>query len=340
MNMALTASHMSDIAALGRLAANPSGTSREEIYVAVTSLYRVQGARLTARERDLMQDIVRMLTPHIPLGIRIGLADRLADDASAPHELILLFANDVVEAARPVILRNLLLTDADLLRLIAEAGVAHQEAVAARPYLGESVTDALAQCEAESVLVTLVRNASARLSPAACETLLGKARQSVTILTSLTMREDLPRAISEALKEFSAFVASENTSTAVPAPSAPATEGENKLIEKLAASGQLRASFLLRVLNQGQIDLFDAGLAKLLGIPLADLQDRFYQGGPKAVALACRAIGIDRCVFQTIYTLSRKAHGMLQPLHSHDMADVEAAFRTSKPAALDLLQAA
>jgi hypothetical protein len=39
---------MSDMAALGHLAANPQGTSREEIYLAVTSLYRVQGASACA----------------------------------------------------------------------------------------------------------------------------------------------------------------------------------------------------------------------------------------------------------------------------------------------------
>jgi hypothetical protein len=80
--------------------------------------------------------------------------------------------------------------------------------------------------------------------------------------------------------------------------------------------------------------------ARLLGLPVTGLRERFYERGPKSVALACRAAGIDRCVFSTIFTLSRKAHGMVQPLRSNDMADIDAAFLTPKPAALDLLQAA
>jgi len=150
------------------------------------------------------------------------------------------------------------------------------------------------------------------------------------------LRDDLPRSVAQALNQTSFHRAPISWTP----PGAAPRESENKLIEKLAASGQLRASFLLRVLNQGQIDLFDAGLAKLLGLALTDLQDRFYQGGPKTVALACRAVGIDRCVFQTIYSLSRKAHGIDEPLHANDLAEVDAAFRTPKPAALDLLQAA
>jgi uncharacterized protein (DUF2336 family) len=123
-------------------------------------------------------------------------------------------------------------------------------------------------------------------------------------------------------------------------PASSSADSENRLIEKLAASGQLKASFLMRVLNQGQIELFDAGLARLLGLPVTGLRERFYERGPKAVALACRAAGIDRCVFSTIFTLSRKAHGIVQPLQSNDMVDIDAAFRTPKPTALDLLQAA
>ena len=45
--MGLTAYDMSDMGRLAQLAANPqSGASREEIYLAVASLYRIQGAGL------------------------------------------------------------------------------------------------------------------------------------------------------------------------------------------------------------------------------------------------------------------------------------------------------
>ena len=70
-------------------------------------------------------------------------------------------------------------------------------------------------------------------------------------------------------------------------------DGARKLIEKLATAGQLRAGFLLRVLQQGQLDLFDLGFAKLLDLPPSDFQRIFYVGGPRSVALSCRAVGID-----------------------------------------------
>ena len=345
--MGLTTDQVSDMAALSRLASNPGEASREEIYLAVTALYRVQGTYMNARERALAQDIVRTLSPNVSIRIRAALAERIADEVSAPPELILHLAGDAIEVARPVIARSALLTDADLLRLISQNGVAHHEVIASRPYLSESVCDALSEWGPHSVLVILAENLTARLSPALFETLFARSRLSSALYDRLTRRSDLPRTIAVALGQIAELRPDRESRPAENAPRFPASqhehepaESDNKLIEKLASSGQLRASFLMRVLSQGQIELFDAGLARLLGLSLTGLREHFYGGGPRAVALACRAAGIDRCVFQTIFALSRKAHGMVQPLGTNDMAEIDAAFRTSKPAALGLLQAA
>ena len=58
---------MSDMGRLAQLAMNPkSGASREEIYLAVASLYRIQGSGLNQRERELMREI---LDEHVKLPI-------------------------------------------------------------------------------------------------------------------------------------------------------------------------------------------------------------------------------------------------------------------------------
>src|SRR5215472_17084092 len=132
-SLGLTARDMSDMGRLAQLAVNPQGTSREEIYLAVASLYRIQGTGLKQRERGLMHEILRRLTRDVEMAIRIALAERLADDTTAPVELVLLLADDSIEVARPLLLRSPLLGDDDLLRLLAEAGQAHHEAVAGRP---------------------------------------------------------------------------------------------------------------------------------------------------------------------------------------------------------------
>src|SRR5580700_4993658 len=112
---------MSDMGRLAQLAINPqSGATREEIYLAVASLYRIQGTGLNERERELMREILRRLTRDVEMAIRIALAQRLADDANAPHDLILLLVDDAIEVARPLILHSPLLTDDDVLKLVTE----------------------------------------------------------------------------------------------------------------------------------------------------------------------------------------------------------------------------
>jgi uncharacterized protein (DUF2336 family) len=132
-----------------------------------------------------------------------------------------------------------------------------------------------------------------------------------------------PERLSAVLTEAETLVKSE------PAPPRnPPAESAQKLIEKLAASGQLKAGFLLRVLHQGQLDLFDLALAKLVSLPLPELRLKFYDGGPRAVALACRGVGIDRCVFNTVFNLSRQARAIRATLTHSDLAEVDRVFST------------
>jgi uncharacterized protein (DUF2336 family) len=349
IGVGLTAHDMSDMSRLAQLAINPKdGASREEIYLAVASLYRIQGTGLNERERELMREILRRLTRDVEMAIRIALAQRLADDTTAPHDLILLLVDDTIEVARPLILNSPLLTEADVLRLIATGDTGRQEAVAGRPHIGVPVTDALAASETESVLLALVRNATATISDAGYETLIAKSRAFARLQEPLVQRPDLPpqlatsmcewvsdalksyirtnyrmapRRLDSALKLATAAVKSEPP----PYQDAPADSAQ-KLIDKLAASGQLKAGFLMRVLSQGQSDLFDLAFSRMVEMELPLFRKFFYDGGARAVALGCRAAGIDRSVFPTVFNLSRQSRGRHVQLNEQELAEAEKVF--------------
>ncbi|HXB52676.1 MAG TPA: DUF2336 domain-containing protein [Rhizomicrobium sp.] len=360
--MGLTAHDMSDMGRLAQLAMNPqSGATREEIYLAVASLYRIQGAGLNARERELMREILRRLTRDVEMAIRIALAQRLAEDTTAPHDLILLLVDDTIEVARPLILNSPLLTESDVLRLIAEAGIGHQEAVAGRPNIGVPVTDALVKSGHDSVLMALVKNATARISSVTFESLVEKSRALTGLQEPLIRRADLPpklvinmcewvsdalqthiranyamapRNVEIALTEAKLAVKSEPIG-----PTDAPADSTHKLVDKLAASGQLKAGFLMRVLSQGQVDLFDLAFAKLMGLELAAFRSAFYDRGARMVALGCRAAGIDRSVFATVFNLSRQARGMAAVMTQPDTTAVDQVFTTfTRQDALDELR--
>ena len=344
--MGLTAHDMSDMTRLAQLAVNPiGGTSREEIYLAVASLYRIQGTGLNARERALMRDILQRLTGGVEMAIRIALAQRLADDTTAPHDLILMLVDDTIEVARPLILNSPLLTDADMLRLIAEAGIGHQEAVAGRPNISEPVTGALVRSNTESVLLALVHNATANISHASYETLVGKSRALVRLQEPLTRRPDLPPQLAGSMCQWVSDTLKSHIQTHYLVPiqkldsamagalqdinggaQPPGADSARKLIDKLDSGGQLKPGFLMRVLSQSQIDLFDMAFARMLEIPPPLFRKLLYEQGVRPVALACRAAGIDRSVFPTVFSLSRQARGRHIMLSRLDMAEADRVF--------------
>lgn len=360
--MALTAHDISSVHRLAKLAAHPGVASKAEIYLAVTSLYRVEDVRLTPRERALIHDILRQLTKDVEMSIRISLAQKLADDPSAPYELITMLADDRIEVARPVILRSPLLLEKDLLHLALECSEGHQVAVASRPNIGESITEALSKNTRESVLMALVRNATARLSHESFVRLSETAKRIEPLCEPLARREDLPSEIgmqmcgyvSETLKAFilnnysvrleKLQNALDATQTEIRQPR-PATtdddkqENADRLIDKLYTAGQLKAGFLVRILRQGDIELFELGLSRMLDVPLTKARQILYEMGPTTVALACRATGIDRSVFSTIYIQSRRARSLPSGLTQSDTETVETAFRSAtKTEALRRLQ--
>ena len=360
--MALTAHDMSSMGRLAQLAANPQGVGRDEIYVAIASLFRAQGPHLSERERLLMREILLKLSHDVEMAVRIALAERLADDEDAPTDLILMLCDDRIEVARPVILRSRKLTDAEILKFIREASTDHQASVAARPNIGEAVTDILARSEAETVLVNLVRNATARIGTFAFETLVEKSRALESLHGPLATRKDLPPVlatkmsewVSDALKthivanfdvnaQKTAATVSDARHAVQSAPANPPLDSgdpTNRLVDKLHIAGQLKAGFLLRVLHQGQTDLFDLAFARLVDMELNAFRRAFYQQGPRAVALACRAVGIDRAVFATVFNLSRQSHSIPPTITPEQRAEVENVFKVfSKTDAAAILHA-
>ena len=332
----------------------------DEIYLAVATLFEHQKGSFAPQERSLAADILRRLSKDVEMSIRISLAERLAGDASAPHELILLLADDRIEVARPVLARSPVLSDTDLERLVFKGSEDHQIVIAERPGIGETVSAALARGACELALIALLRNPSARIAQDTFTRLGEQARLHSGLQGPLAERADLPQELAQAMYEWvsgglkTALSArypqiAAHLSKAIDQTSAVlqsdevAVTGENaqKLVDKLHASGQLRASFLIRVLNQGQMELFECAFAKLLNMDIETLCKALYGTNPQTVALACRAAGIDRSVFHTVFRLSRQHRRVAAELTPSDHKQIGAIFsQIKKTEALDRLRTA
>src|SRR5262249_13951951 len=132
------------------------------------------------------------LSKDVEMSIRISLAERLAASPDAPHELILMLADDKIEVARPVLARSPILSDGDLLSVIEHGSTDHHIAVAERPAIGETVTAALARSQCEAVVLALLRNATAKISHLTFDHLVSRARELASLHEPLAGRKDLP----------------------------------------------------------------------------------------------------------------------------------------------------
>lgn len=101
-----------------------------------------------------------------------------------------------------------------------------------------------------------------------------------------------------------------------------------RLVAKLLASGELKPSFLMRTLHQGQIDSFEHGFAALLGIETEQLRRILYFEKPTVAALACRGVGIDRSAFLTVFGLSRHKRQRPFTLNEVDRTETDRVFAT------------
>lgn len=261
--------------------------------------------------------------------IRARLAERLARADWAPARLIETLANDDIEVARPVIAASPLLKDEALIRLITEATLAHQVEVAQRPHLSVAVVEAALDKAEPAVLTALAGNATADITEPCMARMVEYAKTISAIGGPLSMHPRLSSELATALylwvgqslrraivDRFDVDVAQLDASLAAsmsdrkPRPKRNGPDSSQiKLVEKLAAAGQLKPGYLLRVLKEHQLGLFEAALAKLGGFHVEDVHRAVMSPDrPELVALALAAIGLDRSVFPTVLEMVRQCN--------------------------------
>ena len=335
------------------LAGNPHKQSA--IWLSVATLFSNQASSLQARERSLMRDILRRLAGAADAAQRLVLAERIADDPAVPLELVLHLVDDSIEIAVPLILRSATLDEENLLGLIARADVTRKILCAQRAGIGKRVAAALAKSDEECVLLALVHNSTAQISSTTFEIVAEKSVRFASLREPLTRRTDFPAVLWTKIRE-GLPAATKSLSGKGPVLTRPndlsrdetgenevgACEGPDnarKLIDKLAVAGQLGAGFLMRVLLQGETELFDIAFARLLDLELEEFRTAFYASDPQGMALACRAVGIDRSVFPTVWGLSTKRRAGPRPYGSGRPAAFDCLFALPRPEALARLHA-
>ena len=151
-------------------------------------------AAATDRLRSLAWSTLRTLAADAAVMVRTVIAEELQAMPDAPHDLILRLAQDAaIEVAAPVIRFSPLLTEEDLLALLAAPPVpATVTAIGRRPQLSERISEAVVARADETATAALLANGSAAIREHTLDRLIAEAATHAAWQESLVRRSGLP----------------------------------------------------------------------------------------------------------------------------------------------------
>ena len=181
----------SPMARLVGVAHQPDQASRSHLAQQLSDICLASGRNLSARERTLFFDILRHLIHQVEMQVRKSLAERLSVRSDAPHDLVFQLANDVIEVAYPLLVKSMVLDDADLIELILSKAEAHQQAITKRPEVSLSVTETLVGTGNDEVIQSLLKNEAAEIMPATMMRLVDQSLETESFREVLLRRRDM-----------------------------------------------------------------------------------------------------------------------------------------------------
>ncbi len=284
------------------LLTDPSPASRGRTAAKVAGVFAA--GSLGEEERKLAADIFRVMARDAEVMVRRALAQNVKSAPGLPRDVALRLARDVAEVAVPILEESSVLTDEDLIDIIAGADATKQSAVARRPAVSERLAEALIDTGDETVVETLVRNEGAQISERQFGRVIDRFPASEAVQGGLVARTNLPIGVAEKLVAIVSDRLKEQLVLHHRLPGDLATDlilqareratiglaGEERDDEELEAlarqlkdKGQLSDTILLRAACLGDTRFVEAGLAVLAGIPMANARVLVHDPGQRGL---------------------------------------------------------
>ena len=329
-----------EIESLIGLTRKKSQAGRNSIFETVQDLFLEKKDGLSDHERALMGGMLRQLIHEVELTVRKNVAERLARRDDAPRELVLALANDEIEVAHPLLMDSTVLHDNDLIELVRHRTQAHQLAIAMRRPLSEDICQSLVDTGDVSVITRMIENEDAMMSESLMEYLVAESKHVDSFQNPLVSRKDLPPNLARKMywwvsaavrqhivENFSVDpneiddtiedVVKDMIETEVVAGD-QMTVAE-RTADEMDNQGKLTAEFLLNLLTDGEVSLFEAGFARATDIPIKLARRMLYEPGGEGLAMACKAGGFSTEMFINFYRLTRNANASQEPIDEREM---------------------
>ena len=304
-----------DVAAL---LADPSAEARAGTAARLASEF--QQGTLTESERSMVEDIFRIMVKDAELRVRMALAQNLKENPGVPHDVALSLARDVESVSLPILRFSEVLTDEDLIEIVHGRGAAKQVAIASRPTVSGAVSSALVDTENEDVVTELVANDGAEISAESLHKVVTDFGDREPVQDAMVHRPKLPLTVSERLVTMVSESMKEELAKRHELPDDLATDlilqsreravlslsggsGDDdliKLIRQLRENGRLTPSIGLRSLCMGDLNFFEASVAELSGVPLANTRQLIQDPGPLGLTEIYQRTGLPPSHFPAV----------------------------------------
>ena len=283
---------------VAKLLTDPSPSHRAALAGKVATHFDDKG--LSAKERKLAEDIIRIMARDAVVRVRQSLAENLKASPDLPHDVALIMAKDVEEVALPVLAVSSVLTDEDLIEIVRGGSSAKQTAIAIRPEVSETLAGELVQVGDEAAVAALVGNEGARLAETHLNKVIDRFGDNAKVQEPLVHRAKLPLTVAERLVTMVSENLQEYLVTHHELPDSVASDlvlrsreratvslftGESdeaavyRLVSQLAVGGRLTPSLLIRSLCTGDVTFFEVAMSHLAKVPLLNCRLLIHDGG-------------------------------------------------------------
>lgn len=230
-------------------------------------------------------------------------------------------AFDDIEVAAPILRRSSALSEATLLKVVAEQSQEHLLAVTKRTHVSEALSQALVDKGNDTVVTSLLENAKAQISALTYNCIADRAENSAVLQGPLVRRKNVPPELLNAIYLKAEYglkqeilaklegISPEEMDKAFARSRARVTNDygrpedfrvAQKRIELMGAN--LKPATLVSLLREGKASrtAFKIAFARLTDTEI-DLIERVVEGHDvDTVALLCRGAGMDRAIFVTL----------------------------------------
>ena len=291
---------------VSKLLSDPSAETRAEMAAKVAGDF--VSNTLSENERRLAEEIFHVMVKDAEVRVREALAQNLKENTGVPHDIALSLAKDVETVALPVLQFSEVLTDEDLIQIVASQSPAKQVAIAKRAQVSENVSEALVDAGNEEAVTSLVSNVGAEISEKSLQKVVDDLGDREAIQGAMVHRPKLPVAVSERLvtvvsekflvemikrrdlpEDVVTDMILQARERAVISLSADSDEADvGTLVRQLNENGRLTPSIMLRGLCMGDMTFFEAAMAELAGVSLTNARQLIHDSGSLGLRTICR----------------------------------------------------